>query len=270
MSWKRDADPTGGVGKGEQGGEDRYREVPSHEIVVDVKRVGRVLFTVLGALLLLFLGGKTSRLYIGPDRLLGLLQGVHPYFRATVPTWFAASSLLACAVLLAVIARIRKSHGEPFAFRVSVLAVAFLVLSMERSTGLLGTAGSSLAERFQVLDHLRVLGSLRTTALIVLFSAMFLFYRKPWKALPKRVRRFAAAAAMAYLIAQFGIRFVQTRYLAQHPDIGYDPWWVLLVAASFLVTTTAVILLLLSLLFYLGSETETAGLRFRIGSPHRS
>lgn len=233
---------------------DGRRDVRGYGLIIDARRIAWLLFAGLAVLLLMFAAGKFSTIYLHHDNLFGLLPRIHPYYRATLPTWFATSCLLIIALILATIAGLKKSRGEPYVLHWTILAATFLLFSMERSTGLLREVSANVANRLALLNVLRVFGSLEVTLILVLALILFGFYRNLWGDLPRKPRNLITAAAIAFLAGRIVLQFVQSSYLARHPDILVDPRWVVLVTTRLALETSAIILLLWGLLEYLAAE----------------
>ena len=97
------------------------------------KRITVWLSLVISFLTLASIAGDYSIYFLGRRSALGVVDAFMLRQEANIPTWFAASTLLVCSILLATIALAKKAQGDRYTLHWSVLALIFLCLSLRRN-----------------------------------------------------------------------------------------------------------------------------------------
>lgn len=121
---------------------------------------------------------------------------------ASLPTWYAVITLMACAVLLAVIARDAFRRGRPFARHWAALAVIFALLSLEEIIGIHSEVTQRLRDVVSITEGFGYAIALSAIALLGLATVAVLFGRF-YLHLPARWRRWFTVGAVIYLIGVF-------------------------------------------------------------------
>jgi hypothetical protein len=121
---------------------------------------------------------------------------------ASVPTWYAAITLMACAVMLAVIAIDARARRRPYPLHWAALAVIFGFLSLEEILGIHSQATKVLRSIVSITEgpgYILALGGIGLVVLGLLAVVFGRFYLH----LPPRWRWWFTAAAVIYLIGVF-------------------------------------------------------------------
>ena len=166
------------------------------------KRITVWLSLVISFLTLASIAGDYSIYFLGRRSALGVVDAFMLRQEANIPTWFAASTLLVCSILLATIALAKKAQGDRYTLHWSVLALIFLCLSLDETI--------SIHEGWDELvrDVLAAQGFL-FHAWIILGAAfaltVFLLYLRFLVALPARTRYRFLLAAVIYLGGALGM-----------------------------------------------------------------
>lgn len=120
----------------------------------------------------------------------------------SVPTWYAAITLMACAVMLGVIAVDARLRRRPYPYHWAALAVLFALLSLEEILGIHSQATKVLRSIVSITEgpgYILALGAIGLVGLAILAVLFGRFYMH----LPGRLRRWVTAAAVIYLIGVF-------------------------------------------------------------------
>jgi hypothetical protein len=141
---------------------------------------------------------------------------------ASIPTWYATITLMACAVLLAVIARHAFQRGRPFPRHWAALAVIFGLLSLEEIIGLHSEATQRLRSLVSITEGIGYALALGAIALIGLALVVIVFGRF-YLHLPVRWRAWFTAGAVIYLIGVFASDAVGDYLITASgaPTLGY-------------------------------------------------
>lgn len=146
-----------------------------------------------------------SKYGFGHGGLLGLVPMFQVSEEANVPTWFSSALLLIAAGLLAVIARSTASAGRRYARHWAVLAVVFVLLSLDET-----------AQIHDLVDD-RLQGALHPTGVLfyawvvpagVFVAALAVAYARFVFSLPRHTRRLVVLAAVLYVAGAIGMEMV--------------------------------------------------------------
>lgn len=121
---------------------------------------------------------------------------------ASLPTWYAVITLMACAVLLAIVARDAFQRGRPFARHWAALAAIFALLSLEEIIGIHSEATQRLRALVSITEGLGYAIAL-TVIVLVGLAVLTLLFGRFYLHLPVRWRMWFTIAAVIYLIGVF-------------------------------------------------------------------
>ena len=186
------------------------------ELNFSIKKTTRILIIIILFLTFASLAGQYSKHVLGHDYLRGFVPLFNVNTEGNIPSWYTSFAILACAVLLAVIARARKTEGDPYAIYWTILALIFLYISVDEGAGVHDTLDFSLPSIGFVNSAPRYIRMLPVAILLIIFAVVylkFLFY------LPARTRLLIIVAGTIYVSGGFGMGFVMERYGTRH---GWD------------------------------------------------
>lgn len=177
--------------------------------IISPKRVALLLTGVIGVLLLASLAGSFSTYVLGHGNLFGIVRLFNVDKEGNIPTWYASISLLACSVLLAIIAQAQPKETTPNSKDWSALAAVFLFLSIDESA------------RLHELLILPLRTSLGTRGILyfawvipygLLVAFLGLRFLKFLTQLPTKTRRSFFLAAFLYLGGALGMEMIAGQY----------------------------------------------------------
>lgn len=161
--------------------------------------LGRILWTLWSLFVLLALAGVASELsiYVFHDEWgFGLVPLVNLGFEGNIPTWYSSSLLLACAALLAIIARARFSTTEAYRRHWAILAAIFLYLSIDESAVIHELINEPLNQAFELGSLLHFAWILPFGILVFIFLLSYLGFLRH---LPMRFRLLFVVAGAIYV-----------------------------------------------------------------------
>ncbi len=183
------------------------------ELRFDVRWVGWSL--ALGAVVLTLLGaaGQVAKYVLGHDFALGFVPLFDVSLDSAVPTWYASTSLLLCALLLALHAGLSRSARDGHAAHWAGLAVLFLVLSVDETATIHETMGGALGYALVgdpggLLHYAWVVPGMMFAAAVGLAYHRFLFR------VPVDVRTGMVLAGVIFLGGAIGAEMLNARYAA--------------------------------------------------------
>lgn len=121
---------------------------------------------------------------------------------ASLPTWYAVITLMACAVLLAIIALDAFQRRRPFPRHWAALAAIFALLSLEEIIGIHSEVTQRLRDLVSITEGFGYALALSAIALVGLALVALLFGRF-YLHLPVRWRMWFTIGAVIYLIGVF-------------------------------------------------------------------
>jgi hypothetical protein len=158
-----------------------------------VRRVVQVLAVLItGFSLVSFSGQVVSEFVItGNDYVDRIAHWLDVNAEASIPTWYAAVTLLSCSVLLAVIAVSARRRDRPYPAQWAILSIGFALLSLEEIIGvhsqatkvLRSVVGSTDGSGITFVLILGALGLVGVVVLAALFGRFFLHLPRRWRIL---------------------------------------------------------------------------------------
>ena len=184
-------------------------------IALSTRTVGRVLGAVIAVLVAASAAGQTMKYVFGHRNLYGLVPLFNVDGEQNIPTWYQACSLLACSVLLAVIAAaeqqgLRRRPGQWW-----TLSAVLLFLSIDEVATLHERLQDYLHPRVPVDGYLHYVWVLPygVLALAVAVASLRLLL-----ALPARTRRDFLAAGTLYVCGSIVLEMLSGKYAASHGE----------------------------------------------------
>ncbi|HWQ33501.1 MAG TPA: hypothetical protein VNQ79_11655 [Blastocatellia bacterium] len=183
---------------------------PHHRLAVSAGRITLLLGVVVLLLTLAGIGAEWAKYSLGEDYLhahhvYGIVEKFELDGENNLPNWYQSSSILFCAVLLAVIATLRRLSGARYVRHWGGLALIFLLLSLDEAASL----HEMLVEPLRAALHTS--GSLRYAWVIpgLLFAAgVGLAYLKFLAHLPLRTRVQMIVAGMVFVSGAVGLEML--------------------------------------------------------------
>lgn len=229
------------------------------EILISPGRALRWLLLVITALLLAMTLGVIAWLGFGHSSIWGLRPLLDVGREANIPTYFSSVQLLAAALLLGVIARHQALIGSRWRWHFLVLAVGFLVLSVDEMASIhetllrrMGTAVLGDVFYFPWLGP-----GIALVVLVALAYVPFLL------ALPRRFRLLFVASGAIFIGGAIGAEAIGSELARHHLNDRaiWDRQFQILVEEG--LEMTGVALFIYSLLAYLAEARIEVLMRFR-------
>jgi hypothetical protein len=231
------------------------------ELRIDPGKTAVLLLLVAIVLIAMHLGGMVSRYALGHGSLLGLVDTFNVNVENNVPTFFSAFLLLACAALLAVIARRPGLTGRDRRYW-GWLAVIFLFLALDED--------ASIHELWMApIEYLLPTDGLLHFAWVIPYGlgamVVGLLYLRFVFQLPEPTRRLTIAAGGLYLAGALLFEMIGGWYLSRVAGYMDFPYMMIVAGEEFLEMCGS-ILFVYTLLGYLGEGLNGAPLRILIRS----
>ena len=118
-----------------------------HEVVLNGKRIIRILVAITAGLLVLDLTVKLIREFLGYDSMFGMVPLFDFYEEANIPTWYSSILLLVSSFLLFLIFLHSRKGGMKYTWHWLGLALILLVMSIVPQI-LLAPLGRSPGQQF--------------------------------------------------------------------------------------------------------------------------
>lgn len=115
---------------------------------------------------------------------------------ASIPTWYAASLLLCCAILLAVIGFAKRTHQDRYARHWLGLAAIFLYMSIDEGSMIHEELTDPLRQLFNVTDYLYFAWMLVGIPVAIIIAAIYVKFVLD---LPARIRILFILAGSCYI-----------------------------------------------------------------------
>ena len=215
------------------------------------KRITRLLVAVVLFLTLASLAGQFSKYRLGHDHLLGFVPSFDLDSELAIPSWYQASSLLLCSALLGWIAVARKRQGDPYARHWTVLAILFLVLSIDEGAALHETLIKPLRDLLHAGGFLYFTWVVPGGAFALLVAVVYLRFLAH---LPAVTRTEFVLAAALYVGGALGLEMVGGRYAESHGFANLS--YALIANAEEFLEMAGIVVFINALLRYGGSHAE--------------
>lgn len=224
-------------------------------VVIHPDHFIRHMLTFMAVLIAASCAGQISKYFLGHDHLFGLVRLTYLNGEATIPSWYASSALLICALALAIVAMTKRSAGERDGFYWTGLAVIFTYLSVDEAAGIHELWGAPIEERFAPGGYLAFAWVIPATAVVA--AVGFTYLRFVWR-LPAVTRRLFVLAAALFVGSAVGVEMLGANHLDAVGERDFS--YVLLVTLEETGEMLAVVLFLYSVLRHLRTECGVARL----------
>jgi hypothetical protein len=154
-----------------------------------VRRVAWILATIIVVLSAAsFIGQVVSDFVITGNKYVDrIAEWMDVNHEGSVPTWYATITLMACAVMLGVIAVDARRRGRPYPLHWAALAVIFALLSLEEILGVHSEATQRLRSVMSITAGpgyvlvLAGIGLLALAIVVVVFGRFYLHLPSRWR-----------------------------------------------------------------------------------------
>lgn len=170
--------------------------------------ITRLLILIAFYLAVQSITGRYVETYAGDDASVLLTEVVRLFNinrESSVPTWYASSLLLVCAVFLGVIAYQKYRHKEAYRHHWLGLALIFLYLSLDEAATIHEILTDPLQEALETSGPLFFGWVVAAIPLVILFA---LAYIRFWWNLPTRIRTLFFLAGAVYVGGALGIEMI--------------------------------------------------------------
>jgi len=206
-------------------------------------------FVVL-LLTLASIAGLFSKYYLGHDYLLGIVPLFDLSMESNIPSWYASSTLLLCAILLAVIALAKKKECASYVLHWIALSIVFLYLSLDEAISIHENWNAPVAALVDAQGFLFWAWVIPGMALVLIFALAYLRFLT---ALPAKTRRLFIVAGTVYVGGAIGMESVSARHFDFYGfGIGYE----ILSHVEEVLEMTGVLFFLYALLKYISSHVK--------------
>lgn len=180
----------------------------------------------------------------------GLVRLFNLVRECNIPNWYASALLLACAVLLAVIAATTPREKRGFKAHWAALAWIFLYISIDETAQIHELASAPLRNAFGLGGVLYYAWVIPAFLVLVVLAAVYLRFLI---ALPPRFQYLFLLSAALYVGGAFGTEFFVNYWVAAY---GTDPVYGMLNVVQEVMELTGVSIFLSALLRYLGETVK--------------
>lgn len=183
---------------------------------VDPRAVLAVLLTCIALLTAAGLFVVVMRFGFDHGRLLGFSARFDLNLEGNVPTHYSALQLAFAALMLAVIARAKRTYREPFARHWLVLCAIFAFLSFDEAAQVHEWVRKPMLAQFELTGVWAYAWFIPYGILVTLFLAAY--WRFYWH-LRTPIRALFATACAIYVAAAIGVELVQLHFMVA-PEYG--------------------------------------------------
>jgi hypothetical protein len=173
---------------------------------------------------------------------------------ANIPSWYSASLLLLCSLLLAAIAFAHKHHRLGHSVHWLVLSLIFAFLSLDETAQLHELSISPLRRMFDATGFFYYAWIIPAGLCVALFVAGYLSFLAK---LPARTRRLFLLAGAIFVGAAIGVEAVSGMQasLQGEDNLTYH----LIITVEELLEMTGIVVFIYALLDYMGRQFTTVG-----------
>lgn len=217
-------------------------------ISISPKKFTKGLAFVVLFLTLASIAGQFSKYYLGHDYLLGIVPLFDLSMESNIPSWYASSTLLLCAILLAVISLAKKKECASYVLHWSALSIVFLCLSLDEAISIHENWNVTMATLVDAHGFLFWSWIIPGMAFVLIIALAYLRFLA---ALPAKTRRLFIVAGTVYVGGAIGMETVGAR----HTDFyGWDVGSDILSHVEEVLEMTGVLFFLYALLTYISSH----------------
>lgn len=228
-------------------------------INISARKTTFLLTLMVVGMSLAHLATQFARLILNRGQIFGLTKIFNLGEETTIPTWYATVTLLICAILLAIIAQTKKQLGDQYTMHWFVLALIFLLLSLDEAASLhdlMNAPAKNLVDSGGLFYFAWVIPGLGFVLIVALAYSKFIL------ALPTKIRWLFIAAGITFVTGSIGIEMVSGYLLdLQGWELMYDNsagWlgmsYAILVTLEEFLEMSGIVIFIYALLTYLSCE----------------
>jgi len=177
---------------------------------------------------------------------------------ASLPSWYSISLLLACSVLLALIAVAKRRAADRYARHWLGLTLIFLALSIDDAADLHGHTSYKLQEMFEIGGFLAYTWVVPAASACVVVGIAYLRFLAD---LPTPIRWRFVLAGVLFLSGALVMEMIEARHDTQH-GVENMPYRIM-VAIEESLEMAGIVIFISALLSYLSTTVERVELRVR-------
>jgi hypothetical protein len=219
---------------------------------ISPRRVGLWLFVVAVVLNLLGFVGRAIEYLLGYKETTELVRLVHPTEEGNITTWFSALLLLLSAILLALIAKAKKTEGAPYVRHWTVLSFIFLYMSVDEAARIHELTQGPLRAALNPSGFFHYAWVIIAIPLVLLFVLAYLRFLRD---LPQDARRLFIVSGVLFVTGALGMDML-SGYFRSYPLGRWDLNPILVTIEEFL-ENVGIILFIYALLSYIKSHLPT-------------
>jgi hypothetical protein len=223
---------------------------------------------VLGCLIVLFsvasfVGQIVSEFVVTENKYLDrIAEWLDVNREGSIPTWYATVTLMACAVMLGIIALEAFRRRRPYPFHWAALAVAFALLSLEEILGIHSEATRVLRSIVSITEgpgYALALGAVLIVGLAIVVVVFGRFYLH----LPARWRWWFTIATVIYLTGVFASDAVGDYLISASGEASLA--YIIVLTVEEALEMIGVLIFIVMLLEYV--RTFVGGVSFEVRDP---
>jgi len=228
-------------------------------ITIAPSKVTRLLAIIAVLLVLSSVATQVFRFTTGYRSAYGLIELFYLDCENNIPTFFSASMLLFAAVLVGIIAALKRKGAGPYVLHWAVLACVFLVLATDEAASIHELLSRPTRELFgaPATGMFFCAWVVPGIALVVVLAFAYLRF---WLHLPSRTRLLVLVAGSLYLAGAIGVELIGGRHadLRGTQNLTYS----MIVTIEESLEMAGVILFVFAMLDYIRNSFGEVRLRF--------
>jgi hypothetical protein len=179
-----------------------------------------------------------------------------------IPSWYSASLLLLCSLLLGIIAAAQRQRRDGYFGHWLALALIFLLLSLDETAQLHELSIAPLRDRFHATGLLYYAWIVPAGVGVALFGLSYLRFLA---ALPARSRRLFLVAGAIYVGGALGVEALSGAQASRHGE--HNPIYHAIVTVEESLEMVGLVVFIYALLDYLSRQFTTV--RLHVASSHQ-
>ena len=229
-------------------------------VYISPRRFAKALTVVVLCLTLASIAGMsyTYGVLKSGDHPVGVVRLFNVDSELNIPTWYQSSTLLFCAILLAMIASAKKRAGARYALHWRALAIIFLFLSLDEEAAIHEMTIMPLRSALNAGGLLYFTWVIPGAAFVLLIGAAYLGFLAD---LPAKTRRLFLVAGTTFVGGALGIEMVAGLFAQSYG--GGDMRYIMISTVEELLEMVGIVVFIYALMSYMGTHFE--GVQIRIG-----